>query len=263
MQINPNENIPLIYLIADTSDANTYYAKAVVRNSLTGGILDTILLTQDAGNSRRFYGSTTAPGHSGPGALYIDITITPYTDANYTVIASAYPEYITQYQIAFRWNLAFGSGGGVSVPDFNWGKFDRVLNDRMAKGLEEIMAKIPAGTPGVDVEGLRSGIMEDFKSHLKDQERIRKAIRRQKIKESKPDSRLEKMAEGVEELREAKPAMKLPKPVPSPVRIDNDVPEERDLNSALYSFGRTRRPSEGIVPEHLVLRNLVHAKKNK
>lgn len=111
MQVNPQEKIQIAYLVADTTDATLYYARAVMRDTMENTVLGTVNLTRDPANSRRFYGFIQAPSNNSPTGRYINITISLYLDAGYTNYAAAYPEVLDIYIVSQRWNAAEGGGG--------------------------------------------------------------------------------------------------------------------------------------------------------
>ena len=76
IQLRPTETFTIVRVLGDTVDTATYFVQAIIRNSNTGKIIDTINLT-DKGN-RRFTGNwEVAADVSGEG-FYIDITTTVY-----------------------------------------------------------------------------------------------------------------------------------------------------------------------------------------
>jgi hypothetical protein len=111
MQIEPQNPLPLVYLITDHTDESTYYVRAVGRDSLTGEILFTVSLT-DRGN-RRFTNTVNAPVDGTGLGRHIDVTITPYTDSGYTQKAAGYQEHVDRWYI--RAMRTGGGGGGVEI----------------------------------------------------------------------------------------------------------------------------------------------------
>lgn len=117
MQIRPQETFPVLYQISDPSDSNTYYVRAVLRNSATGAILKVanlnyVNLTVDSGNSRRFSKNIQAPNDAAGTGFWMDVTISVYTDSGYTTKSTLYQENIDKYLVQERWNPFMASGGG-------------------------------------------------------------------------------------------------------------------------------------------------------
>ena len=101
--------------------------------------------------------------------------------------------------------------------------------------------------------------MEDLKTHLGEQEQMRKSILRKKKKRALQAAQDEEIYGGVddaiEELRKAAPVAE-PEVVVSPIQIEDT--EDRDLSEVLFgakSHGSKRQPSEGVVPYHVLVRN--------
>ncbi len=112
MQIEPQYTLPLVYQLADPSDTGTYYVRAVLRNSLTGATLETKNLVQGSGG--RFTSSLLTPKDPTGQGLYVDVTITVYTDSGYSTVSDAYRRETTNYVIK-RATPIFGGGGGADV----------------------------------------------------------------------------------------------------------------------------------------------------
>lgn len=267
MQINPNEPIVIAYLLSDPSDAGTYYARAVMRDTGSGKTLASLNLTNDGSNTRRFTGVMAAPGHNGASALWVDITITLYTDAGYSVIATNYPEIVTSYMIAYRWSQAMGGGGSGDPfqaldPAVIVEALIAAIKPEFKRLRPRAQEQIEQAAP--DLTGLRSGLLEDFKEHLKERDQIRRSIDRKDRKRKHKREKIRKIAEGMRKLEEQK---EKDTAIPSPIRFD--LPRlyvERDLEEAFSSptpIEGQRRPSEGVVSHLAVARNEMAFKKKK
>jgi len=112
MQINPQEKIALAALVADTTDSTTYYCKVVMRESITNTVLDSVNLTRDPNNARRFYGYLVAPSNNTPTGRYINLTTTFYTDSGYTSPAPNLPETLVEHIVDYRWDETQDGGTG-------------------------------------------------------------------------------------------------------------------------------------------------------
>lgn len=122
--ISPSTVLPVVYLIQDHTDVNTYYVQAVVKNSRTGGILETLNLTDNG--DRRFTASFTVPQIE---ETYIDITTTVYSDAGYTTKAPDKYEVIDQYLIKTQWGLQFGGAGGGGGASIDYNKVRQIVKE--------------------------------------------------------------------------------------------------------------------------------------
>lgn len=105
--INPSTILPLVYLIQDHTDTNTYYVRSVIKDTRNGTVLKTVDLTD--GGDRRFTGTFSVPAAE---ETYIDITTTVYSDAGYTTKAPDKYEENSQYLVKTQWGLQFGGAGG-------------------------------------------------------------------------------------------------------------------------------------------------------
>lgn len=122
MQIEPQFTLPLIYELTDPFDSSTYYIQSVIRDSLTGNILDTINLTSQ-GSGR--YSSTVYPPQDSTGfGRHIDVTISVYTDSNYSIYSDVYQKKIDKYIVKAS-KQSFG-GGGAEV---NYDKIRKIIEE--------------------------------------------------------------------------------------------------------------------------------------
>lgn len=110
ISLQPQENYTIVRQLPDPSDSTTYYIQAVVRNSVSDAILQTVNLT-DKG-SRRFKASYQVPADVSGLGFYIDITTSVYTDSGYTTKSGSYADELEQYLVFDRIKPAMGGGGG-------------------------------------------------------------------------------------------------------------------------------------------------------
>lgn len=138
IQITPQEQFPIIRKLDNPNDAGTYYVRAVVRNSITGAIIQTVNLTDQG--SGRFTSNITAPNDTSGTGLYIDITTRVYSDSAYTTPNEVYSDENAQYVVAMRWGMQFGGGGGGS--DIDYKKVRAIFEEELSKYLKLRLAKI-------------------------------------------------------------------------------------------------------------------------
>lgn len=156
-QISPQEPLPLVYLLSDPTDTATYYVRAVLRDSGTNTVIATINLTNQG--NRRFSAVTQAPNDASGLGRYIDITVSVYTNSNYTTKSDNYQEEMTKYLVQTRWSLAFGGGGGGGS-DIDYKKIREINLDI----LKSLLEQIPPSTPQpVNVEVKLTPILEKLK----------------------------------------------------------------------------------------------------
>jgi hypothetical protein len=128
MNVNPNSSLRIIRQLSDPYDSGTYYVRAVVRNSATGDVLDTIDLT-DSG-SQRFVGTYQTGADASGSGFYIDVTTYVFTDAGYTTASENYSIESNVYHVIQQWNHAAGLGGGLDV---NYEKVRRIVQEELGK----------------------------------------------------------------------------------------------------------------------------------
>ena len=128
IQLRPTEYFPIVRVIGDTQDSTTYYVKAIIRNSDTGAIIDTVNLTDQG--SRRFSKKWQVVADVGGEGFYVDITTTIYTDSGYTIEAGDYAEESETYLIQERYNTVFGNGSGGGV-DIDYKKLRKIVQEEI------------------------------------------------------------------------------------------------------------------------------------
>lgn len=140
MQIQPREYFTIARGLEDPSDSTTYYVQAVVRNARTDAVLDTVNLTDNG--SRRFTKPWQAPADVSGDGLYILITISVYTDSNYSVRADNYGDSFDEHLIQARPTPAMLNQ--ASGPDIDYKKIQKMIDDSLAnfKPVKVIETKI-------------------------------------------------------------------------------------------------------------------------
>lgn len=149
MEIRGGHKLTIVRQLADPSDTNTYYVRAVIVNSATGSIIqvggnDYVNLTDNG--DQRFSYTWSVPYQADE--FQIDIKTTVYTDSGYTTKSNRYAIENKEYIIR-RKNLGGGGGGGVAidykkikniVEGIEYPKYDEVLqkmSDTLLLGLEQ------------------------------------------------------------------------------------------------------------------------------
>ena len=95
--IAPVKQFLVDYKINNPQDLNTYYVRVVIKNSITGAVLDTLDLID---NGSQYFSKlwTTPPDNSGSG-LQVVMFKSVYTDSGYTTISNNYGTTIENYVI--------------------------------------------------------------------------------------------------------------------------------------------------------------------
>lgn len=116
MRLEPQETFTIARQIGRHTDTSTYYLQAVIRNSRTDEVLDTVNL-EDQGN-QRFTQDWQVPADPSGQGFYIDITTSVYTDSSYNNKSPNYADETETYLVQRRYNPNLGGGGGYNfTPD--------------------------------------------------------------------------------------------------------------------------------------------------
>jgi hypothetical protein len=110
MILRPQRNFTIVRQIANHLDTATYYVRAVIRDSYTDAILDTLDL-DDKGGQRFTKNWVIAPDPSGLGRD-ISIVTSVYTDSGYTTKSENYGDEENSHLIEDK---EVGRGGGSGV----------------------------------------------------------------------------------------------------------------------------------------------------
>lgn len=121
ISLKPREQFKIVRQLADHTDATTYYVRAVIRNSVSGAIIETLNLTDETNG--RFTKLWEVPSDVSGEGFYIDITLSVYSDSGYTTKASSYGDSNEQYLVYDRRPPSVG-GGGVDV---DYKKIEKIL----------------------------------------------------------------------------------------------------------------------------------------
>ena len=122
MEIRPGFSRPIIRQLQNTTETDTYYVRAVIRETLTGTVIKTVDLTDEG--SYRFKYNWTVPSYSNE--TYIDISTTVYIDSGYTQISGYYGT--TNETDVIRGQSFGGAGGGIG-----YGDIEKIVRQEIAK----------------------------------------------------------------------------------------------------------------------------------
>ena len=173
MELRGGNKFIIIRQLADPSDTDTYYVRAVISKSSDGSAIKTVDLAD--GGDQRFSYNWTVPYQADE--FQIDIKTTVYTDSGYTVKSNRYTiesrDYIIRHKV-----LGGGGGGGSSIDykkikeimlDIEIPKYDKALatmSDILLRALEiNRRATIDKEVPLTDLSGLEKEI-KAVKKHI-------------------------------------------------------------------------------------------------
>lgn len=135
MQLRPGEKYIVVRQLADPTDTGTYYVRAIIRDSKTDEILDTLELI-DKGGQRFTKEWQVSPDPSGLGR-WIDVETNVYTDSGYTTLSTEYNKESKTLLIQERMDGVFGPGGS----DISYKKIREIIEDVLANK-KEIEVKV-------------------------------------------------------------------------------------------------------------------------
>ncbi len=135
ISLNPREQFTIVRQLEDHTDPTTYYARAVIRDSISGDTIQTVNLNDD-GNGR-FTRLWEVPSDVSGLGFYIDITISVYSDSGYTTKASAYGDSNEQYLVFERRPASMGGGGGADVDYKKIEKMLQMLGEEIRRAMPE------------------------------------------------------------------------------------------------------------------------------
>lgn len=150
MQLQPGQNFTIVRQLGMPGDVATYYVQAVVKNSSTGTVLQTVNLTDQG--SQRFTGAYQIPNDTSGQGFNIDITTTVYTDSGYSTVSNIYTIDNAAY-LVFDRLLSRNVAVGVGV-DVDYKRIEKMIEKAIA---ERKMVVIPKNKE-TDLSGVISSI---------------------------------------------------------------------------------------------------------
>jgi len=124
--LQPREQFAIVRQLQDHTDSGTYYVRAVVRNSRTDAVIDTVNLTDRT--NRRFTALWQVIADTSGQGLFVDICTSVYTDSGYTTKSENYGDESETYLID---NRQKATGGGASG-DVDYKKIKKMLSEAIS-----------------------------------------------------------------------------------------------------------------------------------
>ena len=158
LQLNPSESFPIIRILVDNQDSNTYYVQAVVRDAVTDAILSTVNLANVG--TRRFRTMWKVPYDNVYNTgRHIVITTTVYTDSGYTTRSENYYDEVQQYIIAQRWNPSLISVAGTNPEPTTPAGMSEEDHSKLEKLIRKVLEEEKKPDKPVDVRPLHNSII--------------------------------------------------------------------------------------------------------
>lgn len=175
MQISPNSFIPVSYSTTIPGDTTLYYVRAVLRDTQSSNILQTLNLTNVSSTPNRYTGNFNPVSDASGLGRPVDITITVYTDSGYTTPSNNYQ--ITQYNyvVLQPWIANLGMGGGLNIDYeklqnmFDGSKIgNEEIGNEVAKKVEvtKVDYRMIDDSMGNHSETMRQAISSEIKEHI-------------------------------------------------------------------------------------------------
>lgn len=114
MQLSPKSAIPVSYTASIPGDTTLYYVQAVLRDTASSTVLQTLNLTQESSTPNRYTGSFEPVSDPSGLGRPVDITITVYNDSAYTDPSLNYQISQLSYVVLQPFIANLGNGGGGS-----------------------------------------------------------------------------------------------------------------------------------------------------
>jgi hypothetical protein len=134
MQLHPREQFTIVRQLQNPYITDTFYVRAVIRNSKTDTIIETLDLIDNTG--QRFSKTWMVPADPSGQGFYISIVTSVYTDSGYTTKSENYGDEENTYLIQDRY---------VFNPNYPVGA--DVDYKRIKKMIDEAVARVAAVTP--------------------------------------------------------------------------------------------------------------------
>lgn len=177
MQVSPLQVLPVSYVTTIPGDTTLYYVQAILRDTQSSKVLQSINLTNVSSTPNRYVGQFSADVITDASGLgrQIDITISVYTDSGYTTLSNNYQILQLNYTVLQPWIQNLGMGGGMNIDYEKLQKmFDggRVSNEEIGN---EIAARLPKHRVQYNrikreveeiSEGSRKSLSKEFGDHV-------------------------------------------------------------------------------------------------
>lgn len=158
MQVSPNQNLPASYTISAPGDTTLYYVQAVLRDTQSSSILQTLKLARVSTVPNRYSGVFDPVNDpSGLGRL-IDITISVFTDAGYTTLSQNYAVLNLSYLVTTSL-LQSGYSAGVGT---DYRKIEEIILAVLTKNLPKQLKGVRGGIDAIRKSPVKYALIESM-----------------------------------------------------------------------------------------------------
>lgn len=173
MQLSPNSLIPVSYTASIPGDTTVYFVQAVLRDTQSSTVLQTLNLTNVSSVPNRYTGNFKPVSDPQGLGRPIDITVSVYTDSGHTTLSPNYQILQLNYTILQPWIQNLGMGGGLNI---DYDKLQKMFDGSKVTNAEIGNEKAPRrervnykrleeGTLGAH-EATRAALSEEIKGHI-------------------------------------------------------------------------------------------------
>lgn len=148
--ISPLSPIPVSYTASIPGDTTLYFVQAILRDTQSSKILQTLNLSNVSLTPNRYTGIFNAVSDPSGLGRPVDITISVYTDSGHTAQSPNYQVLQLNYVVLQPWLPTLGSGGGLNI---DYEKLQKMFDGKKVSNAELINETMGA-MPKFDYERL-------------------------------------------------------------------------------------------------------------
>lgn len=135
MQLSPKSPIPVSYTASIPGDITLYYVQAVLRDTASSVILQTLNLTRESSTPNRYVGTFNPVSDPSGLGRPVDVTISVYEDSGYTTLSANYQILQLSYVVLQPFIANLGNGGGGS--NISYEKIRKTVREALQGEREE------------------------------------------------------------------------------------------------------------------------------
>lgn len=166
MQVSPLSRLPVSYIASIPGDTTLYFVQAVLRDTQSSTVLQTLDLTRVSSTPNRYTGIFNSVSDPSGLGRQIDITISVYTDAGYTALSSNYQVLQLNYTVLQPWLPTLGSGGGLNI---DYEKLQKMFDGTRVSNAELLNESLrPNKVPELDYDRIESSSKTQYEANKRE-----------------------------------------------------------------------------------------------